>query len=343
MRNVLLATAALAFSVGAPAIAQDHGKGHANDHGNGNAAHGPEKHAGKSADEGKRGGPPERVREHGAKPGPQDRARAQPVRAHPQMAEDRGGPQPVARIQDRLVPGQHKQQEKVRREDRRDAGAVNDRGRHFERRASIVRDNGPIYRIERVRQRFVDGCPPGLAKKQDGCLPPGQAKKLASERPFYSNWWRRLDGGDANYRYDNGYLYRMRPGTNTVASYLPLLGGALSVGNVWPSGFSGTQVPAYYRQYYGYDTPYDYRYADGVMYGVNPQNNMIEQVAALLTGDNWNVGQPMPSGYGVYNVPYQYRSQYRDTPQSMYRYSDGYIYQVDPTTRIVQAAIQLLT
>ena len=51
----------------------------------------------------------------------------------------------------------------------------------------------------------------------------------------------------------------------------------------------------------------------------------------------------MPAGYDVYNVPYQYRDRYVDTAQSQYRYSDGYVYQVDPTTRLVQAAIQLLT
>jgi hypothetical protein len=66
-------------------------------------------------------------------------------------------------------------------------------------------------------------------------------------------------------------------------------------------------------------------------------------VAALLTGQPITVGQPMPAGYDVYNVPYPYRSQYVDTPDGLYRYSDGYVYRVDPTTQLVQAAIQLLT
>jgi hypothetical protein len=50
----------------------------------------------------------------------------------------------------------------------------------------------------------------------------------------------------------------------------------------------------------------------------------------------------MPDGYGVYNVPYDYRSRYYDTPDAWYRYDDGYIYRIDPTTRLIQAAIQLL-
>ena len=44
----------------------------------------------------------------------------------------------------------------------------------------------------------------------------------------------------------------------------------------------------------------------------------------------FGVGQPMPLAYGAYNVPFDYRAQYYDTPDNMYRYSDGYIYRVDP-------------
>jgi patatin-like phospholipase/acyl hydrolase len=41
-------------------------------------------------------------------------------------------------------------------------------------------------------------------------------------------------------------------------------------------------------------------------------------------------------------VPYSYRDRYVDGPDAYYRYSDGYVYQVDPTTQLIQAAIQLL-
>ena len=51
----------------------------------------------------------------------------------------------------------------------------------------------------------------------------------------------------------------------------------------------------------------------------------------------------MPLGYDVYNVPYDYRDRYADGPNANYRYSDGYIYQVDPTTQLIAAAIELLT
>jgi len=68
----------------------------------------------------------------------------------------------------------------------------------------------------------------------------------------------------------------------------------------------------------------------------------ITSVAALLTGDDFAVGQPMPLGYDVYNVPYQYRATYYDTPDAWYRYNNGYIYQVDPVTQLVTAVVASL-
>mgnify|MGYP005810412373 FL=1 len=50
----------------------------------------------------------------------------------------------------------------------------------------------------------------------------------------------------------------------------------------------------------------------------------------------------MPSGYDVYNVPYPYRDRYNDSDDAWYRYSDGYVYQIDPQTQLISAAIDLL-
>ena len=74
-----------------------------------------------------------------------------------------------------------------RRDDRRDDGrnsrGDNDRNssaknRHFEERQHVmVRE----YYAEHYRGRR---CPPGLAKKHNGCMPPGQAKKWQVGRPL---------------------------------------------------------------------------------------------------------------------------------------------------------------
>lgn len=212
------------------------------------------------------------------------------------------------------------------------------RDRDGDRRVVAV-DDGRIVILRRGDRRVIDGCPPGLAKKDNGCLPPGQARKL--DRVRYDHLWRSRDD-DYRYRYDDGYLYRSNQ-QGSLLGYIPVLGGALSMGNPWPSQYDYQPVPSYYSSYYGLNDRYDYRYADGAVYGLDPQTQAISQVAALLTGQQFNVGQRMPAGYDVYNVPYGYRDQYMDTADSMYRYNDGHVYQVDPTTQVVQAIIQLLT
>lgn len=180
-------------------------------------------------------------------------------------------------------------------------------------------------------------CPPGLAKKGNGCQPPGQAKK--SPRNYLSSY-SRLRGGD--WRYFNGYAYQYEPGGNLINSFLPLVGGALFGGNKWPAAYQDYSVPKYYSSYYGRGDDYGYRYADRTIFRVNPQDQTIGGIAAFLTGNDFQVGRPIPSGYDVYNVPSQYRDRYYDRPDANYRYSDGYVYQVDPATRLISAAIQLI-
>ena len=82
----------------------------------------------------------------------------------------------------------------------------------------------------------VGGCPPGLAKKHNGCLPPGQAKKLyRGERyPGYGTLYgyRRIPYSirtryalrpyDRYYYYD-GYLYRVNPRTMLIEQVIGAL------------------------------------------------------------------------------------------------------------------------
>ena len=141
--------------------------------------------------------------------------------------------------------------------------------------------------------------------------------------------------------YDDGYL--LRPASDGgIAGYIPLLGGALAIGNQWPSSYSSHSVPDYYVDYYDLGPRDSYRYADNVIYRVNPSDSAIQSVVALLTGDDFTIGEPMPSGYDVYNVPYPYRDRYNDSDDAWYRYSDGYVYQIDPQTQLISAAIDLL-
>ena len=197
----------------------------------------------------------------------------------------------------------------------------------FARNDRLIRDRG-----------ILDGCPPGLAKKLNGCTPPG----LDRRDPYRfddGGWWGLPGLSDGRYRYYGGNLVRLSD-AGSILGYYPLLGGALSVGNAWPSWYDADPLPRYTQDYYSLGP--SYRYADNVIYRTDPQTDAITSIAALLTGSDFQIGQPMPSGYDVYNVPYGYRDRYRDGPDARYRYSDGYVYQVDPTTQLIVAAIELL-
>jgi hypothetical protein len=230
-----------------------------------------------------------------------------------------------------------------RADDRRDDDRRELR-RTVEREVFQTRDGRPVVYFQRDRDRgLIAGCPPGLAKKDNGCLPPGQARQIArAAGADRYDWLWRTRGDDSRYRYEDGYLYRMNQ-QGSLLGYLPVLGGALAPGATWPSQYAYQPAPDYYSSYFGLPQGQDYRYADGALYGVNPQTSRISQVAALLTGQNLSVGQPLPSGYDVYNVPYAHRAQYADNANAMYRYNDGYVYQADPKTQLVTAVIQLLT
>ena len=83
------------------------------------------------------------------------------------------------------------------------------------------------------------GCPPGLAKKHNGCMPPGQAKKLYRGQRWQSGYGTR-------------YTYR--------------------------------QIPYDLRQRYDLN-PYDrYYYGNGYLYQVDPRTLLVQQVIRGLIG-----------------------------------------------------------
>jgi hypothetical protein len=262
----------------------------------------------------------------------------------------------------------------------------------------------------RARGYGVGGCPPGLLDK--GCMPPGLASKLLGTRISdaariaelssvpYSVRYLYPDTNDFYYRYGDGYMYRVDRGTSLIDALLPLAFGGYMPGSYFPSsymnnyyvpssygfnsfypdspyncnryvngviyqvdcvtGFVENVIPMYASGYgvgqmlptgYGYyNVPYQYRsmyydtsdygywYAPGAIYQYDPSSSMITSVAALLS-PGFNIGQPLPMGYDVYNVPYDYRATYYDTPSAMYRYNNGNIYQIDPATMLVTAIV----
>ena len=139
-------------------------------------------------------------------------------------------------------------------------------------------------------------------------------------------------------RYANGVIYQVNCSTGLIQDVVPLYAGGYGVGQMLPSAYSYYNVPYQYRSLY-YDTPdYNYWYAPGAIYQYDRDSSLITSVAALLS-PGFTIGQPLPIGYNTYNVPYAYRATYYDTPNAWYRYNNGYIYQIDPTTQIVSAIV----
>jgi hypothetical protein len=282
----------------------------------------------------------------------------------------RGNDRQVARMQ-----RQERRMVKERGNERR--AFAEQRQRRFDDRRQVERNERRMYdtaRVERVRDRDWNdnvrvagwdsdfdrwenvrsrsySCPPGLAAKGNGCLPPGQAKKLMGSvlpaayassylpdalRSYYQ------DDDDYYYRYGDGYVYRVDRDNDLISSLLPLFGGSYAMGQAFPLSNPDYYVPSYYSSFYP-DTQYGaYRYDDGYLYQVDPYSGLVQDVSPML-GYGYGVGQILPAGYSAYNVPYQYRDMYYDTDEAYYRYAPGAIYQVDPQTNLITSVASLLT
>jgi hypothetical protein len=200
--------------------------------------------------------------------------------------------------------------------------------------------DGYLYQVDRGTS-LIDALIPLLA----GGYLPGQylpQPYMASYVPDYygmSSFYPDY-GGTCN-RYANGVIYEVDCATGYVEDVIPMYAGGYGVGQILPTAYSYYNVPMQYRSVY-YDTPnYGYWYAPGAIYQYDQRTSLITSVAALMA-PGFTVGQPLPVGYDVYNVPYDYRATYYDTANASYRYNNGYIYQVDPVTQVVTAVVASL-
>ena len=363
MAKWILAAGAAALALTAPALAgQDKGK----DGGNG----------GQKAERGGGGGDRGQKAERGGGDGGQKADRGNGGGGQKADRGNNGGKQDrqAQRVERNDGGGKHADRQVVRFDDRKAAKADRrDNVREFDNRKDDKREARIVRDIDRsdVRlrgddndRRFAgydglrgfgnyDNCPPGLAKKGNGCLPPGQAKKMIGavlpvalgsqllDGP-YRQWYR--DNDQYYYRDDGDYIYRVNRQGGLIDALFPFQDRDYSyynVGTAYPADYNFYNVPQQYQSYYADGNDYNYRYGDGAIYQVNRSDNMISSIVALLAGD-LAVGQQLPSDYGVYNVPMAYRDRYYDTADAQYRYNDGYIYQSDPKTQLITAVIDAL-
>jgi len=335
MRSWILAAGAAAIALTAPALA-DPNKGGGKGQGGGHQGHNQQAKADRGGGNADRGGG-------------QAMRQSKPAKAERQVSvrPDRGRDNSPrkAGVEDRS-PG--KAREAKAGPGRGDKAVAVDGDGNDIRLVRRDWNDGVFFRNGRV----PFGCPPGLDRKDNGCLPPGQAKKLlgapllagfANDRiPVqYRNWYP--DSDDFLYRTGDGINYLVNRSNNLVDGLIPLFGGGgyYALGDPWPQPYNFYNVPTQYQSYWPNNGPYAYRYGDGAIYQIDPATSAVSGIVALLAGD-LGVGSSLPLGYDVYNVPMAYRGQYYDTSDAWYRYNDGYIYRVDPTTRLITAVIDAI-
>jgi hypothetical protein len=350
MRNLILLAGTAALAIAVPATAEKGGKGGGHGHVGGKPAkverggggHGGGGHGGGKAAMMERGGG--HGGGHAMRPAKPHKAERQAFRA------ERKAERHLVREERRSIRDERRQDHFVRRagEERRDFRRVG-RDREDRRWMPDVRSGEPRF------AGYDRSCPPGLAKKGNGCLPPGQAKKHFErgqriDRDWFDGYRIPVayqsfyqDSPDHYYSYDDsGYIYRADRGSDLISAIIPLFGGGFGVGQPLPAGYDAYNVPIQYRDDY-YDTDESlYRYGDNAIYRVDNQSGLIEGIVALL-GGGLNIGQELPEGYDAYNLPMDYRDEYQDNADYNYRYADGNIYQVDAKTQIIQAIMEMVS
>lgn len=197
-------------------------------------------------------------------------------------------------------------------------------------------DGNAIYRIDAGTQ-LITGIVALLLGQQLGIgqLLPQSYGAYNVPLQYRANYY---DTDDAWYRYGDGFIYQVDPYSRRIEQRYPLYADNYIVGQPWPVAYPGYNVPYAYREVY-YDTPEaHYRYANNGIYRVDPTTQLITALVALVSGQNFNIGQPMPSGYDVYNVPLAFRDRWYDNEDDYYRYANGYVYEIDADTGLIEEA-----
>jgi hypothetical protein len=199
--------------------------------------------------------------------------------------------------------------------------------------------NGYGYQIDRSTNLIAALIPLLAGGYMPGSYLP--ASYMNSYVPSYyglNSFYPASYGNDICNRYMNGVVYQVDCYTGMVENVMPMYASGYGVGQLLPSSYSYYNVPMQYRSMYYNTADAGYWYSPGAIYQYDPSSSLITSVAALMT-PGFTVGQQLPMGYGMYNVPLSYRATYYDTPDAWYRYNNGYIYRVDPATQLVAAVV----
>jgi hypothetical protein len=167
------------------------------------------------------------------------------------------------------------------------------------------------------RDRYDRDCPPGLEKKNNGCLPPGQVGR--DDR--HGRWDDRWDGRDRMDRNRDGFDDRDLNRDGRIDD------------REWR--IARDRYDDRYDRHdddRDYDRDYD---RDDDRYDDRRRGAIGGVVDNLLGRNTLRVGERVTAGARLRAVPYEYRSRFRDGGGVYYRSDGRAIYQIDARTDVV--------
>ena len=105
--------------------------------------------------------------------------------------------------------------------------------------------------------------------------------QLVERRAYYDDWWRqpapRQPCGTIIGIAMTTAIYIRSSRKASTSSHICRCSAARCRSAIrGPADYASAPVPDYYSDYYQTDPSYDYRYADGAIYGTDPQGGTIE-------------------------------------------------------------------
>ena len=113
-------------------------------------------------------------------------------------------------------------------------------------------------------------------------------------------------------------------------------------GALLPTAYRNRMLPLSLRDLYRDNDDYYYRLGDnGYLYGVDRNTNLVSSLLPLF-GAGLMPGQMFPSSYANYGMPLQYQPFYRDNSDDYYRFANGYVYEIDRDSGMIESMVPLM-
>jgi hypothetical protein len=149
----------------------------------------------------------------------------------------------------------------------------------------------------------------------------------------------RFDGRRTAWNGDHGWC---PPGHAKAGCMPPGQYKKQVLGQAIPAAYRDRMLPLALRNLYRDNDDYYYRLGDnGYLFGVDRRTNLVASLLPLF-GAGLMPGQMYPSAYGNPYMPQPFQAFYQDNPDDYYRFANGYVYEVDRDTGMIESMVPLM-